>query len=108
MKTNPNDTAQPSTACEYINQSDHQPTVGVFGGLTKREHFAAIALDDFSDLGISLQILIIGVEPPHFTKNNITSAIYNLEYAKWLAKGRAIWKVMQADALIEALNKEGQ
>lgn len=77
-------------------------------GLTKREHFAAMAPNDFDAFRIGVQIEIVGEEPPSFTSGNETNIVYNLEYAKWVAKGRAIWKLMQADALIEALNKEGQ
>lgn len=107
MKTNPNDSAQPVHG-GYMSDGDYDdPRNGTLqGGLTKREHFAAMSSDDFESLRIGLQIEIVGDEPPHYTRDNETSIIYNIEYAKWLAKGRAIWKVMQADALIEALNKE--
>lgn len=84
MKTNPNDPAQPSTGCEYINQSDYQPTVGVFGGLTKREYFAAMALQ--------------GLSVGKITKDIMAGQCVDI----------AQCAIEIADQLIEALNKEEQ
>ena len=65
-------------------------------GLTKREHFAAMVDGDFYCLTRSQQEMIAGKAPLDLT----------IDFAIWLAKGRGLWRVMQADALIEALNKE--
>jgi len=79
-------------------------------GLTKREHFAAMASDDFDKLPSSLQRDIVGYDQPSyeydpgFDEMKEIKPVYNLEYAVWFAKGRSNWKVMQADALIAALN----
>lgn len=42
--TNGNDSMYPTTGKEFINNSDHDITVGLYGGLTKREFFAALIM----------------------------------------------------------------
>lgn len=65
--------------------------------LSKREHFAAMAADDFNSLTKQQQEIIIGLPAPDVNKKG---------YATWLAKGRAKWRLIQADALISELNNE--
>lgn len=81
------------------------PIVGENPGLTKLEHFASQAKDDFSELPMALQISITESSPPRFSLDDATRDNYNLEYAEWVAKGRARWKVIQALQLVEQLNE---
>lgn len=39
-----NPPAFPTTGYEYVNQSDVHPTVGLFGGMSLRDYFAAKAM----------------------------------------------------------------
>lgn len=103
QKTDPNDNVHPINEQSW-NQGEQ--VWNTYPCLTKIEHFASIASDDFSQFNIGLQILIVGEDPPNFEFNNEVKIVYNTEYAQWLTKGRAKWKLMHAIALIEELNRE--
>lgn len=67
-------------------------------GLTKREHFAAMA--DGSDVHeYSIDTLAKIFNLPPFNKDN------DAEWIVFMAKAEAAMKVLKADALIESLNK---
>lgn len=91
MKTHPNEPAY--------------PIVGEAPGLTKLEHFAALASDDFDKLNIADQQAIAG-DIPTFEIGDGIHTSHGSRYVNWLMKGRARWKVLQAQALIQYLNKE--
>lgn len=42
--TNGNEPINPTTERNWLNQNDTEMVTGVFGGLTKREYFAAMAM----------------------------------------------------------------
>lgn len=44
MSTPKNEPAFPTTGSEYISNSDPQPTIGLYGGITIRDYFAAKAI----------------------------------------------------------------
>jgi|GEM_PF-5809560 len=92
MKTDGNDPAQalmPShTDPNAIIETD-------FGGLTKREYFAAISNSNADGLSTDTMQQIVGEEIP----------ISPMERVMFFLKLEAIYKVMQADALIKALNE---
>lgn len=81
MKTNPNDTASPVHG-GYQNDDPRNMILG--GGLTKREHFAAVAMQG---------MLLTGGMTAHGVITQAPTDIAQL----------AVW---QADALIEALNRD--
>lgn len=74
-------------------------------GMSKHFYAACHVKDDFDKLELGLQEEIIGEKVPRSKSfyNNSTPEIdiWSLEYAQWLAKGRAKWRFMQAQAMIE-------
>lgn len=64
-------------------------------GLTKREHFAVMAKYDENEYSLSALQIIVGSDIPRDLQGII----------EWNIKAEAAIKVMKADALIEALNK---
>lgn len=113
MKIDPNAPAMPC-AVSYsgyevvVAQTDH----GLWQahGLSIRAELATRMTDDFLLLDAHLRTIIAG-EPP-MTKGDDDGWSYPhlneevIEYAEWLAVGRAKWRLMQADVLINALNEE--
>jgi len=100
MKTNGNHPANPTEVTLVDGEicgAQTGESKGINIGLTKREMFAMNSTNDFDELHSDVRFLIVGEYSPGVNSPN---------YLKYLTKGRAIWKVMQADALIEALNKE--
>lgn len=91
------------------SQTDPSSIKGTwFQGLTKREHFAAIV--DVSDYaGIDAKIdtelaeKLTGRTAPSISEYGDS---YDVERLKFWMELEAVIRVMKADALIEALNKE--
>lgn len=112
MKTNAND---PANAIHGSFDSEgnctDDPRNGVLqGGLTKREHFSATIPNNFETLLLSVQETICGESAPYYELENMEGQTeryptYGEPYVAWLLKGKSKYAVMQADALIEALNK---
>lgn len=94
--TNANDPISPTTGNEYISNSGQTTTVGMYGGLTKREHFAALSKPDLEGYTTAQVEYVLGIKRP---ENDHLAVII------WFSKFEAILKVIAADALIEALNK---
>lgn len=92
MKTNPNDPAQPTIVDA---STDVIPQVGSstwqMPGMSKREHFASLAMQAFINTG-------------HVRVDHKSGTVENRYNYKVIAKSC----VDQADALIEALNKQGE
>ena len=84
--TNGNEPINPTTERNWLNQNDTEMVTGVFGGLTKREYFAAMAMQ-----GLTTN--------PEFLKT--TNHITEEGYLKSLCESA----VNSADALITELNK---
>lgn len=109
MKTNPNDPNSPITI--RVMDAEHRGYIDkTFQGLTKREHFAAMV--DVSDYaGIDAKIdtelaeKLTGRTAPSISEYGDN---YDLERIKFWMQLEAVIRVMKADALIEALNKEEQ
>lgn len=94
--TNGNEPINPTTERNWLNQNDTEMVTGVFGGLTKREYFAAMAMQ-----GI--------LSNNRFTENAKEMAIQKgiaiTEDAKELLEPFTKLAVDCADILIEQLNK---
>jgi hypothetical protein len=84
MKTNPNDPAQPNEQ-GIVYDLEGNISNQSYVGLTKREHFAAMAMQGFLSGSIGT------ITPGNKTVTDIS-----------------IYSVRIADALIEALNKQGE
>ena len=79
-------------------------------GMDLRDYFAAHVTDDFDELDTNLQELIVGSRAPEKVRvykresdlpfDNDRYA-YNMDYALWLADGRAKWRMIQAGAMME-------
>lgn len=75
-------------------------------GMSLRDYFATKVKDDFDVLHISVQEKIVGEKCPSFITEpsgikEIHKDIASIEYVMWLAKGRAKWRFMQADTMLE-------
>ena len=114
MKIDPNEPSMPtrmsfSATGKLTYEQVGENTIQLVG-LTIRAELAARMTDDFLSLDWFLQKIIAG-EPPMtegdkegWTVPHVNTEV--VEYANWVAKGRAKWRVIQADALINALNEE--
>ena len=85
MKTNANDAAYPSFAEFDVNDDTKTISVSGYDGLTKREYFAAMALQG-----------LLSTKGSYFPNQQNTGEL------------AALASVHYADALIAELNKEGQ
>lgn len=118
MKTNPNEPINPSEVQINTDNGDvHQNYIAngvcTASGLTKREHFAATLPNNFESLPVHIQSTICGEDAPFYEIEDMEGGkdriqTYGEPYVAWLLKGKSKYAVMQADALITALNKEGQ
>lgn len=54
MATNANDPISPVTDKVWLSNSDSEMTVGLFGGLTKREYFSAMNMEGFAASGFMI------------------------------------------------------
>lgn len=113
MKIDPNGPAMPIKDIGFNVELDKICTIDEhadffvnYPGLTIRAELSARMPDTFRDLNISTQAAI-HEHPPHYSvsENEIMTSFGTIEYARWLAIGSAKWKIMQADALIDELNK---
>lgn len=75
-------------------------------GMSKRFYAAYMLENDFDNLGLKLQEAIIGEERPKRVSGILLTKAECLEYVKWLTKGRAIWKYIQADELLKQENQK--
>lgn len=91
--TNGND---PATGFSTQGSETFGFTLEHFYGLTKREYFASQCSDNEDEISIETCVEIMGCEPP---KGN------RIENLKWWFSLRAKLRLMQADALINELNK---
>lgn len=103
----------PTTDSNYINNSDPQPTVGLWGGITLKQHMVIeFTKHGFDELPQHVKEEICGESAPHYVSENpfegtkeITST-YGEPYVQWLLKGRAKFAIMQANEVIKQLNEE--
>lgn len=109
--TDPNVSASPVHGAFDINgQTVDDPRNGIIqGGLTKREHFAAISDVKIEEYNIETIEDVFRLKFPN-KKNGYIEDIPSTRRAvfKFWIDVEAKFKVMKADALIEALNKEEQ
>ena len=98
-KINGNDPIMPTTQKEWVNQGDTEMTVGVFGGLTKREYFAAMVLQGLTISSCQKQeTLVSKIKRLLGMKSWQVKNGYNIEENTKSA-------ILMADSLIEGLNK---
>ncbi len=101
MTTNGND----PISLGYTNDPNSAKNLG----LTKRESIAIESLTGFDNLPDHLKESICGEDAPSFEVEELWGIkerrpMYGEPYVQWLLKGRSKFAVMQADALIAALN----
>ena len=92
---NPNDS-------EFLNSyiAADPPHEGIGGGLTKREFFALHSHGPGEDADCNYVAIAVGMPAP------VNSGSESPEWSLWWFRAEAVWKVMQADALIAALAGE--
>ena len=70
-------------------------------GMSLRDYFASSISDNFDDLHRDAQYALMGWSPSEASSDYVSGS-YGTKYLEWLAKGRAKWKFMQADAILKA------
>ena len=92
--TNPNDPAYPEV---YINGSGQRQEIP---GITKREYFATKSDGPPEDASAKYVAMCLGWPIPTYSKGCVR------KWSLWWRSAISAWKIANADALIDELNKE--
>ena len=82
-------------------------------GLTIRQKFAIDCISGFDSMPDNIKAEICGEDAPYYLSEDLDGGMFRVNtygepYVAWLLKGRSRFAVMQADALINALNEDNE